>query len=174
MCWRNIDIDGVLIKGEPTCQIAEMGIQVYKIMKIKYGRLRSYFMDLPYKVSNEYSLEETGGKLIVNNDVNMYSYICIGFHAYTNKCHLMVNKHGNVEVRCGNFWIESYIANVDTQDLVLARCVIPKGSKYYVNGLGEAVSDRMIIKNYGSLRRFKDYNGGEIIKFDDVPMELLI
>lgn len=67
-----------------------------------------------------------------------------GFHSYSmdktmatkDKYHIVIYNMENNEIVDSIFF---------SDHLVIAKCIIPKGSKYYKNDLGEIVSDQIII-----------------------------
>lgn len=172
MCWKNYKREEKVIKvnDEPICHIAEADILTYKIIQHHYGRLYAYFQRMPYEVSKVYSLEDFGEKLIVSHTMDNTPYIKEGFHTYTDDNYLMFDCMGNVDVNYMFDAIQHYIAS--DGNAAVAQCVIPKGSKYYVNDRGEVVSDRIIIKNYGNLSYLIREKANQITRFHDIPMKL--
>ena len=97
-------------------RIAESDIICYKVLKQNY---RSLFEDFKYKFRILYKLDI---ELKPTEDFKIYE----GFHSYKDPP------------------IKSYMCSI-VDDPLCVECTIPKGSTYYINRLGEIVSDSIII-----------------------------
>lgn len=137
MCWFTVDTE--LIKGN----IATDNIVCNKIVTLISGKIESAFIGFPYELNEVYS---------INKDLFIFPAILgrgtgygilEGFHSYSTN---VIYKYDNacINVYNKNVWINSFSAYFYT-GLSIASCIIPKGSTYYLNELGEYVSDKIKI-----------------------------
>lgn len=138
-------------------QIVKENKKVYKIMSYKgnVGELESLYFSKKYEIGKEY-VEDI--EMESPNNLRCYYSIRKGFHSYStektylnerDKRWLVWSKFDDIAIDVIN------LENVDfDENLVVAECVIPKGSKYYENEYGEIVSDHIIITG----KTFKSYN----------------
>lgn len=136
MCWKS--------KEKKTPQIAGEDIFVYKVMlqNPDTGRYKSLYYGMRYEAGKVYStcIEP------INTYRPLYPEMKIdkGFHSYSmdrtmatkDKYQIVIYNMENNEIVDSIFFFDN---------LVIAKCIIPKGSKYYKNDLGEIVSDQIII-----------------------------
>lgn len=130
--------------GYPQKSIAKSDI----IMRWDNGTFSSYFYFYGYKPGTEYMIEngikigESRTKYIVEE----------GFHSYSGKCLI----RARCVNRCVSFFLHSYNLNrscvifnlfriIKCSDIIVAECLIPKGSIYYENQHGEIVSDKIML-----------------------------
>lgn len=147
MCWCS--------KSTIPTVIAENDVIVYKIMLStgfnKY--FKSFHFRKVYEVGKKYA-EVMETEPNENPDISTMRYSMIierGFHSYSmektsitaNDCYLNVicNENGKY-ISNINYVKAFYTTNCE---VVIAKCIIPKGSKYYMNDLGEIVSDHIIV-----------------------------
>lgn len=138
MCWKS--------KEKKTPQIAGEGIFVYKVMyrKPDNGRFRSLYRRMDYEPEKIYWTDVNP----ISIDSPLYSEMMIenGFHSYSIDKTIAIkdNESQTLEVICmvNRVMIDSIFF---PNNLVIAECIIPEGSKYYENDLGEIVSNRIII-----------------------------
>lgn len=136
MCW--------LSKKKKAARIAVEDILVYKVMyrKPNNGRFRSLYRRMDYEPEKIYWTDVNP----ISIDSPLYPEMMIdkGFHSYSmdktmatkDKYHIVIYNMENNEIVDSIFF---------SDNLVIAKCIIPKGSKYYKNDLGEIVSDQIII-----------------------------
>lgn len=127
MCWKSYKY------SDKKCRIAETDIKTFKILSLRKHTLRSYYQNYNYtigKLNSVNSLELGGNKILE------------GFHSYdlNNDCLLIVD--GIVVQGKGGEFLDCYIY---ANHIVKVECIIPKGSEYYENSLGEIVSNKLII-----------------------------
>lgn len=136
MCWKS--------KEKKTPQIAGEDIFVYKVMlqNPDTGRYKSLYYGMRYEAGKVYRT--------CIEPINTYRPLYIemeidkGFHSYSmdrtmatkDKYQIVIYNMENNEIVDSIFF---------SDNLVIAKCIIPKGSKYYKNDLGEIVSDQIII-----------------------------
>ena len=149
MCWYS--------KKKKAARIAVEDILVYKVMyrKPNNGRFRSLYRRMDYEPEKIYwtdvnpiSIDRTlyPEMMIYKGFSPLYLEMKIdkGFHSYSmDKTMATKDKYQIVIYNMENNEIVDSIFFSD--NLVIAKCIIPKGSKYYKNDLGEIVSDQIII-----------------------------
>jgi hypothetical protein len=124
MCWFTYN------KEEAFQKVAEENIKVYKILKrfiltnnkVKY---KSYVMDTEYKLNRLYSLDKSLHVNVIERLFCTRYNINEGFHSYIKKPYI------------------EYIRSFG-DDIVVAECIIPKGSHYCKNDT-QYVSDKIKI-----------------------------
>lgn len=100
----------------PVLQVAEYNVPVLKLGYLNKKEFKSIWHPFTYKLGTEYK-QKLG-------DIEKHgNYYCIseGFHSYATTAKDI-------------YW-------TDPDEAVLAHCVIPKGSHFYINEFGEIVSD---------------------------------
>lgn len=103
--------------------IAEKDIVCYKIVNLRDNKIISYWYDFPYELNSKYTTQVLQPIPVLNGD------ICIekGFHSYRN-----------LDTAKEDTWLPL------TESLVIVKCIVPKGSEYYINSK-EMVSNQIII-----------------------------
>lgn len=136
MCWYS--------KKKKAARIAVEDILVYKVMyrKPNNGRFRSLYRRMDYEPEKIYWTDVN--PISIDSPLYLEMKIDKGFHSYSmdktmatkDKYHIVIYNMENNEIVDSIFF---------SDNLVIAKCIIPKGSKYYKNDLGEIVSDQIII-----------------------------
>lgn len=136
MCWYS--------KKKKAARIAVEDILVYKVMyrKPNNGRFRSLYRRMDYEPEKIYWADVN--PISIDSPLYLGMKIDKGFHSYSmdktmatkDKYHIVIYNMENNEIVDSIFF---------SDHLVIAKCIIPKGSKYYKNDLGEIVSDQIII-----------------------------
>lgn len=135
MCWTSY--------YNPEIRKAEKDIPCYKI--VNRDLTSYYYTNFPYELNEIFTTELDTPRF------NIYSFVISkGFHSYShNKCRIKYevtkNKSG---LYTGSYTIYSktsvFILDALPADYtVILECVIPKDSLYYINGIGEIVSNRI-------------------------------
>lgn len=140
MCWIAYN----RIDARPS--IAKTDIVVYKIVRIKENKLCPYF----YYFDTIYIINKINPLINIELEESLEHYACInkGYHSYFTIPKIYKYKFSDDDVIFVNyntkykFLRDTYELN---DPLCLVECVIPKGTKYYVNHLGECVSEQLII-----------------------------
>ena len=127
MCWKSYKY------SDKKCRIAETDIKTFKILRLEKHTLCAYYQNYDYtigKLNSVNSLELIGNKIFE------------GFHSYdlNNDC-LSALEGIVVQGKEGVFL--DYYSRAD--HIVKVECIIPKGSEYYENSLGEIVSNKLIV-----------------------------
>ncbi len=127
MCWKC---------SRAGLKVAEKDIPVFKILfKWTDDFLEAYYNEFYYCTGIEYS-----GELDVAREFPGHYYIVDrGFHSYSPKCVITATRD-TILITWGMETLDYFDRNCN---LVRADCIIPKGSKYYVNDRGEYVSDHI-------------------------------
>lgn len=175
MCW-------IASKYYPDTLIeksADEDIVVYKVMRRKENsRLLSYFKGFEYVPEELYSIQKD---LVIYDEGDDKRTISEGLHSYSGKCVVeiwlrdeMINIHGIDWMHRDtnlNMPYHKYDGNGDN-DIVIVKCVIPVGSKYYRNEDGEIVSDWLSpTKDYISCNKLMDYvmrGHSDVMTFDQI------
>ena len=127
MCWVS--------QYKPIRRIAESDIKVYKILHEVNGRIVSPVYSIVWTTGVTNEIGHDIFPEYVDNEWNIRR----GFHSL-KKCPVVVS---------GRHWMteeDHYLFGYDKGDVVY-ECVIPAGSIYYENELGEFVSDALIVLN---------------------------
>ena len=105
--------------------IAEKDIICYKTVKIQGTQLISYWCNFKYELNKKYKIQALQPISVGNGDIR----ICEGFHSYI--------KLDTAE----NDLLYGILYPVVE---VVVKCIVPKGSEYYINS-EEMVSNQIII-----------------------------
>lgn len=153
MCWLSDEYKAP--------NIADEDIIVYKVMLLREGyrnELASFYYGKRYVIGKEY-IEETE----TVEPVYLYHYsINKGFHSYSLEKTTEKECYNHCQIWSGTTLLDYVNLGIDVhygETLVAVKCIIPKGSTYYENDLGEIVSDRIIITDK-IFKKFKN-KGGE-------------
>lgn len=138
MCW---------VSFETKIKVAKDNIPVTKIVIISNDKIKSYYEGFEYSVGKTYKTELD---LPFENSISCYGKrswsINEGFHSYNSSCPLekeyfdrtvivaVLNPHRHTHVL-------GYSPKKARDILGIMSCIIPKGSTYYENEVGEIVSD---------------------------------
>ena len=151
MCWI----------GKPQDKrIAEDDIIVYKVFKMSRldtNKLFTIYGGYLYEEGKTYSrniipVTDSGdlNRIIIENGIHCYSKKC-KFLRY-DESDLTMRRASTVHVKFQNEPLHYEIGTVHnyTEDMyyypVVAKCVIPEGTKYYINYLGEIVTEQLTIE----------------------------
>ncbi len=119
MCWKSIN--------KPKLQTAKEPIVVYKVVFVKNERIESCFQKFHYELGHKYKISELKLLFSIPALVGLACYkVFEGFHSYNN------------------YNIIHLQPLVDFPHIKIAKCIIPKGSKYYRNKK-QTVSNAIII-----------------------------
>ena len=140
MCW-------ITRKEELTKpKIAKRNIKCFKIVRGDYDSNASFFMAFKYEEGKEYSMDKLAENAKYEASFDCYT-VNEGFHSYPM-----------FEDDCNKL---EYVFHVESPTLYTAysikcmECVIPKGSRYYVNEKKEMVSERLLVKKIRHFQRKK-------------------
>ena len=135
MCWRTTD--------PPQLKVAQEDIISYKIVRLNANNGTYDAIYYPFHYIPDV-LEE--GKLEIERK-SWGTEINIAFHSYSEKPIFqfiqfgIIIKHPKMDVSLGCFPLESVLDD----NHVIVKCIMPEGTKYYVNDFGEIASDRIIL-----------------------------
>ena len=146
MCWSTLEV--------PEKMTASEDVPIFKIMRKVNGLSGyfAYFRKFNYSPMSRYRLSTRYGELqslkiewkssIFNNMIEYY--INEGFHSYSKEeCSALASEHVvKVINRSEGNQIQVYFMS---DELRYVEGVIPKGSAYYKNSLGEYVSEEIIL-----------------------------
>lgn len=148
MCWKSKTAISI---------IADKDIECSKVvLQDESNTIYSFYEEFEYKLDKLYKT-----KLELIKDVNnTFNVILQGFHSYSDKIKYDINSNHNNAIRVYKarnniridlpniYGIHSYILRGDKPaKSVIANCVIPKGSTYYINENEEIVSNQLIVKS---------------------------
>ena len=125
-------------------RVANDDLHVIKIMRSsdKSGKYSSYFEDFTCEDGETYEAKyfPTGYEW---DDDNNYVCIFTGFHSYSVNCKFI--RKTTPEDILAVYSPENYkkLENYKMNDIVFVDCVIPKGTRYYVNLEGEYISPKI-------------------------------
>lgn len=151
MCW--------ICNNKPEQLVAKEDITVYKVVQVyPNGKILSYFHDFPYKLGEIYNT--TIAVKHFKDYYNDFYFIEQGLHSY------------NYDLEIG---IDPFIVTTTLTDSSGARyygigiygvlCIIPKGTEYYVNELGDVVSTRIKLIAL-STKELNDLKMGEYFEYE--------
>ena len=103
--------------------IAEKDIICYKIVYLQGKEIISFWYDFPYELNRKYTTQVLQPIPMPNGDISIEK----GFHSYRN-----------LDTAKGDVWLSLM------ESLVIIKCIVPKGSEYYINSK-EMVSNQIII-----------------------------
>ena len=129
-------------------------LQYFKKFLLGKKKIFSFFRDYKYSLNKLYKIDE----IVVCKYLSLYR-VNRGFHSYSKYCstHWVLNPFQNciLEVRTNIPYFKGIIATYPSESVhkknllgetKVVRCIIPKGSKYAINNIGEIVSDQIILK----------------------------
>lgn len=140
MCW--------ISKEKPTAQIAESNITVCKLAVMHDDKICSMFYHFQYELNQTYKLDSQ--LTIREDDPDLYLdnkpryVIDEGFHSWTKMPTILQTTPPDSDITIIKIKCTAGIYYCDDKHVVLI-CTIPQGSTYYVNNLGEYVSDTIKI-----------------------------
>ena len=128
-------------------------LQYFKKFLLGKEKIFSYFRGYKYSLNKLYKIDKID---VCKNSCQYMIYY--GFHSYSSKhcsTHWALNSFQSLtlEVRTNNhsmitiaIYPLGFIHKKLLQKTEVVRCIIPKGSKYAINNIGEIVSDQIILK----------------------------
>ena len=145
MCWESKKLK---------IKIAKKDIPVWKIVHAdkdisgKYTNIcRSFYQFFEYilKVINT-----TQMSFKVLNTKNIFIGIN-GFHSYSNKVKYTINKH-HISVYINKLFSDYTICYYYRGNTTIAKCHIPKDSKYAINEFGEIISNDIVLDEFVEIK----------------------
>ena len=129
-------------------RIARKDVLVRKLVRVSENpnKVVSYFTEFEYELGKTYYDEELS---ILNGYGSChYAGIFVGFNSYSTECKITRKEQTTVSGDKKKDEIEVYspdggdlVEYYELDNLLMIDCVIPKGATYYVNELGEYVSE---------------------------------
>ena len=146
MCWESKKLK---------IKTAKKDIPVWKIVHAdkdingRYtNKCHSFYKFFEYilKVRNttqmSFSVLNTENKFIGNN----------GFHSYSNKVKYTINKNNVISVYLHKLFFDYDISYYYRGNTTIAKCHIPKGSKYAINELEEIISNDIVLDEFVEIK----------------------
>lgn len=130
MCWS-------ICGGLPKLLTAEEDIPVLKVGLDRDKQMQSPYRGFKYELGKTYSMEEP----LHLKGTSWYSYVNEGFHSYDSSKVTIRNEYWTLLVYKGRHTVVGQY----TSDMSTFNAKVPKGAHYYINELGEIVSDQIII-----------------------------
>lgn len=151
MCWTTYNKELIVPK------IAEDNIVCNKLVRIDSNNIiKSDYYNFIYSLNTTYRLNQN---LIVDRNFDikgkLFYEIREGFHSYSTNVTYRVNErkffYEKIRTYYENklldtYFVSEYMNDVHRQ-ISMASCIIPKGSTYFLNEVGEYVSDSIKILN---------------------------
>lgn len=75
-----------------------------------------------------------------------------GFHSYSNKVKYTINENNNISVYLNKLFFDYTICYYHRDNTIIAKCHIPKGSKYAINKYGEIISNDIILDEFVEIK----------------------
>ena len=137
MCWTT--------KKPIVRRIAEEDVPVFKVCRDLSGQICSFFKFYDYSLNLLYTHREPLRIRAINS-------IEEGFHSYSSQC--TVTTQGSVlHIKFENKEVFSYPCY---DWVILVKGIIPKGSEYLINELGECVSNSIYLTKIVKLQYVLD------------------
>lgn len=142
MCWTSHNYK------HPVKIIADEDIKVFKIVN---RNLTSVYEDFQYEIEREYKLMEpivleigsTAGMWLINKGFHSYCFETVKIYVdyYSNIFSHETIQEISIYTKFGRN--DKFVGDIGKY--IIAECIIPKGSTYYINEFGEIVSDKISI-----------------------------
>ena len=130
-------------------------LQYFKKFLLGKKKIFSYYRGYKYSLNKLYKIDE----IVVCKYLSIYRISC-GFHSYSSEycsANWVLNSFQNLTLAvCTNIprfmgiiasYSQEFIYKKNLlEETKVVRCIIPKGSKYAINNVGEIVSDQIILK----------------------------
>jgi len=139
MCWTSNKLQPLISDGN---------VKVRKVCKIDNGKIYSYFFqNFQYELGKEYQSEIY---ISIRKGKQNYYYGYTGFHSYSaDNCSIGIytNFHGVSRFRVRCHTLQNCVLHTfeDTCNCAVFEGYIPKGKKYYVNTVGEIISESIVL-----------------------------
>ena len=137
MCWNSIDKNRIKVEPKVHCLSTKEDIIVYKIGFISDDKFRPYYCKyFPYEpnsIEPEIKLNLCGDGIIAE-----------GYHSYSEDCYLTKIFRYMIMISNNNDMINDTYYLYPYYDMCIDKFIIPKGSEYYENDLGEIVSSQIM------------------------------
>jgi len=133
MCWESIHT--------PILSIAEERVPIFKIT---HKGLISYYQNFQYELNKEYSMKLESPIIESYNSSTslIHCRIFKGFHSYSpQKIKIFPTYINEFMVIVNHTVLEVY----DNDTTIKVDGYLPIGTKYYINELGEIVSDKIVL-----------------------------
>lgn len=75
-----------------------------------------------------------------------------GFHSYSNKVKYTINESNSISVYLNKLFFDYTICYYCRNNTIIAKCHIPKGSKYAINKYGEIISNDIILDEFVEIK----------------------
>lgn len=146
MCWESKKLK---------IKTAKKDIPVWKIVhadKDIHGRYtnkcHSFYKSFEYtlKVGNttqmSFGVLNTKNTFVGNN----------GFHSYSNKVKYTIHENNNISVYLNKLFFDYTICYYYRGNTTIAKCHIPKGSKYAINEFDEIISNNIVLDEFVEIK----------------------
>lgn len=165
MCWIQNNICNISRKD--LIKEAQTDIECFKVITVRrlkyfdlfyFGRKKifSYFRCYRYKLNKLYELKKPMDIYFSVSEMAYRGHI--GFHSYSSKCRIEHRQadywyDDSVEIRTevtgkliASYLLMSFDSSGRKRQTRIVKCIIPKGSHYAINNVGEIISDKIILK----------------------------
>ena len=129
--------------------VAEKDIKVFKVVYVFPSGIYSPFRNYEYQIGKEEKSEFQIVRFLTEY------MITSGLHSYSSKCQIHYGFVGHDVLSPNGANIGVYRDQFPRSITCVLQCLIPKGSKYYINELGECVSNKLIPVKLIELSRLK-------------------
>ena len=75
-----------------------------------------------------------------------------GFHSYSNKVKYIINENNNISVYLNKLFSNYTICYYYRDNIAIAKCHIPKGSKYAINEFEEIISNDIVLDEFVEIK----------------------
>lgn len=136
MCW--------VTNSKPEAHVADSDIKVYKIVRQtpRKNIVNSLYYVYTYKIGELFEMDEKiiPGLVLYSTPFQAY-VINEGFHSYATFEKVKMEFEDGITLAI----------DPGASMPVIVECIIPEGSRYYINNEDEVVSDKIIISGFRNL-----------------------
>ena len=141
MCWSSIDKNEIKVEPKVHCLSTKEDIVVYKIGYLKTDLFGTTFFPYYY---NDFPYESNSIEPEIKLNICDYNIIEKGYHSYSEDCYLTKIFRYMIMISNNNDIINDTYYLYPSYDMCIGKFIIPKGSEYYENYLGEIVSSQIM------------------------------
>ena len=146
ICWKSKKLKIKTAKKDiPVWKVVHANKDIYGKYINKCYSFYKYF-EYTLKVGNT-----TQMSFNILNTENIFIGIN-GFHSYSNKVKYSITKNNIISVYLNKLFFDYTICYYYRGNTTIAKCHIPKGSKYAINKYGEIISNDIVLDEYVEIK----------------------
>ena len=145
MCWESKKLKIKIAKKDiPVWKIVHADKDIngmYTNKCYSFYKFFEYILKVRNTTQMSFSVLNTENKFIGND----------GFHSYSNKVKYTINEH-NISVYLNKLFSNYTICYYYRGNTTIAKCHIPKGSKYAINEFEEIISNDIVLDEFVEIK----------------------